>query len=229
MTPVSNRWARNPSQAILPRQTTTRIAGKCADLCGEMNRAVADLLGSGLVARRSAADYGGDPCVAQAEAVVAGDSAGFAGEAELVEDRIHEVAGAVAGERATGAVCAVGSGGEAADEDAGARIAEAGNGAGPVLVVLVGAAAGLADAGTVLAQTRAQFAGDDRFANAVQVRRGRWKLSQSLRQRFRGRGRRDKERVQYVRRIDRIHPSKWKRDGREIWTIGRLAGCTRRW
>jgi hypothetical protein len=37
--------------------------------------------------------------VAQAEAVVAGDGAGFAGEAELVKHRIHEVAGAVSGVR----------------------------------------------------------------------------------------------------------------------------------
>jgi hypothetical protein len=99
-----------------------------------------------------AADDRSDPGVAQAQAVVAGDGAGFGGEAELVQDGVHEVAGAVAGEGAAGAVGAVGAWGEAEDEDAGARVAEAGDGTGPVGMVLVGAASGLADAGAVLAQ-----------------------------------------------------------------------------
>jgi hypothetical protein len=121
--------------------------------------------------------------VAQAEAVVAGDGAGFAGEAELVKHRIHEVAGAVSGERAAGSVCAVGAGSEAEYEDAGAGIAETRDRAGPVFMILIGAAAGVAYAGTVLAQAGTQFAGDDRVADAVQVRRGSWKLGESLRQR----------------------------------------------
>jgi hypothetical protein len=118
--------------------------GQRGDLGGQMRRAVADLLGGGLVAGRGAADDGADPGLAQLEAVVAGDGAGFAGEAELVQDGIHEVAGAVAGEGAAGAVGSVGSGGEAEDEDAGARVAEAGHRFGPVFLVAVGFAAGLA-------------------------------------------------------------------------------------
>jgi hypothetical protein len=66
----------------------------------------------------------------------------------------------------------VGARGEAEDEQAGAGVAEAGHGARPVFVVLVGAAAGLADAGAVVAQARAQLAADDRIANTFES--GRW-------------------------------------------------------
>ena len=66
--------------------------GQRLDLCGEMRGAVANLLGEGLVAGRSAADDRGYPCVSELETVVATDGAGFAGEAELVEDGVHEVA-----------------------------------------------------------------------------------------------------------------------------------------
>jgi len=59
-----------------------------------------------------------------------------------VEDGVHEVAGAIARERAAGTVGSMGSGSQAEDEDAGARVAEAGNGAGPVDLVDVGATAG---------------------------------------------------------------------------------------
>jgi len=138
------------------------------DLVGEMLGAVADLGGGGLVAGRGAADDGGDPGVFEAEAVVAGCSMGLGGESEGVEDRVHEIAGAVAGEGASGAVGSVGSGGEAEDEDAGAGIAEAGDGTGPVSLVYVGAAARLADGGAVGAEPGAELAGDDAFANLIE-------------------------------------------------------------
>ena len=115
-------------------------AGQGLDFSGEVDGAVADLLGERLVAGRGAADDGGDPGVAEPEAVVAGDGAGFAGEAEFVEDGVHEVAGAVAGEGSAGAVGSVGAGGEAEDEDAGFGVAKAGDGAGPVGLVEIGAA-----------------------------------------------------------------------------------------
>ena len=60
------------------------------------------------------------------EAVVASDSAGFAGKSELVEDRIHEVAGAVTGEWTASAVGSMSTWGETEDQDSGSRIAEAG-------------------------------------------------------------------------------------------------------
>ncbi len=45
-----------------------------------------------------------------------------------MQDGIHEVAGAVAGEGTAGAVGSVSAGSEAEDEDSGTRIAKAGTG-----------------------------------------------------------------------------------------------------
>ena len=106
--------------------------------------------------------------MAQLEAVVAVDGARFAGEAELVQDGVHEVAGAVAGEGSAGAVGSVGAGGEAEDEDAGAGVAKAGNGAGPVGLVDIGAAFGFADSAAVFAKTGAALAGDDGVVNLLE-------------------------------------------------------------
>jgi hypothetical protein len=83
------------------------------------------------------------------------------------------VAGAVAGEGAAGAVGSVGSGGETEDEDASERVAEAGDGAGPVGVVDVGSAADFADVGAVVAEARAEVAGADGLADADEVGCGR--------------------------------------------------------
>lgn len=143
-------------------------ARESLNLIGEMGAAVANLLGLGLVAGRGAADDGGDPGVAELEAVVAGDGARFSGEAELVEDRVHKVARAVAGEGAAGAVGSMGSGGKAEDEDEGAGVAKAGDRASPIGLVLVGAAPGFADAAAVVAQTGATLAGDDGTVNLLE-------------------------------------------------------------
>jgi len=143
-------------------------ARKGLDLSGKMAGAVANLLGVRLVAGRSAANDGGDPGVAELEAVVAGDGAGFAGEAELVQDGIHEVARAVAGEGASGAVGSVGAGREAENEDSGAGVPKAGDRAGPVGLVLVGAAFGFADAATVFAKAGAALTSDDGFMNLLE-------------------------------------------------------------
>ena len=105
------------------------------------------------------------------EAVVAVGGAGLVGQAEVVEDGVHEVSGAVASERAAGAVRSVGAGREAQDEDAGAGISEAGNRASPVGLVEIGAAFGLADTLAVFTEPRAEVAGDDRFANLLEERR----------------------------------------------------------
>ncbi len=142
--------------------------GEGGDLGGEVGGAVADLLGRGLVAGRGAADDGADPELAELEAVVAADGHGFGGEAEFVEDGVHEVAGAVAGEGAAGAVGSVGAWGEAEDEDAGVAVAEAGDGLGPVLLVAVGFAAVLADAAAVVAEPGAAGAGDDGVLELVE-------------------------------------------------------------
>ena len=96
------------------------------DLLGEVGAAVANLLRERLVAGRGAADDGSDPRVTELEAVVAGDSAGLAGKPEFVEDRIHEVAGAVTGKWTASAVGSMSTWGETEDQDSGSRIAEAG-------------------------------------------------------------------------------------------------------
>jgi hypothetical protein len=152
----------------LPETDDDANARERLNLSREMRGAVANLLRLGLVAGRSAADDGGDPRVAELEAVVAVGGAGFAGQAQLVQDRVHEVARAVAGEGSAGAVGSVGAGCEAEDEDAGVGVSEAGNGARPVGLVEVGAAFGLADALTVFAEARAEIAGNDRFTNLLQ-------------------------------------------------------------
>ena len=141
------------------------------DLGCEMRSAVADLLRGGLVSGWGAADDGGNPSVAELEAVVAGDGAGLAGEAEIIEDGVHEVAGAVTGEDAASAVGSVSAGSQAEDEDAGARIAEAGDRAGPVGLVPIGTAFGFSDGSAVVSEARAKFARDDGVVNLLKKRR----------------------------------------------------------
>jgi len=143
-------------------------AWKRLDFASEMGGTVANLLGLRLVTGRSAADDRGDPGVAEFEAVVAVEGTGLASESKLMQDGVHEVAGAVACEGTPCAVGSVGAGCEAKDEDAGAWIAKTGNGAGPVGLVEVGAAFGLANAPTVFAQARAETAGNDGFANLLE-------------------------------------------------------------
>jgi hypothetical protein len=57
-----------------------------------MRGAVANFLREGLVAGRGTADDRGDPRVAEFEAVVSGYGDGSAGQAELMQDGVHEVA-----------------------------------------------------------------------------------------------------------------------------------------
>lgn len=90
---------------------------------------------------------------------------GLTGKAEFVQDGIHEVARAVSGKGPSGAVRPVCSGSESKNEDACARVSEAGNGATPVGLVLVGAAFGFGYATTVGAETGAALAVDDGLLN----------------------------------------------------------------
>jgi hypothetical protein len=138
------------------------------DLGGEVRGAVAEFLWERLVAGRGAADDGGDPGVAELETVVAGDGQWSGGEAKLVEDWIHEVAGAVAGKGSAGSVGSVGPGGEAEDEDSCPGVAKARDGTGPVGLVDIGAAFGFADSAAVFAKARAALAGDDGPMNPLE-------------------------------------------------------------
>src|SRR5258708_15836720 len=93
------------------------------NLVGKVGGAVANLLGVGLVAGRGAANDGGDPGVAELQAIFAGDGAGFGGETKLMQDGIHEVSGAVTGEGAAGPIGSLGARGEPEAGHAGSGIA----------------------------------------------------------------------------------------------------------
>jgi hypothetical protein len=142
------------------------------NLCGEVSRAITNLLGSRFVAGRGAADDGSDPGVAKFQAVVAGGACWLAGEAQFVQHGIHEVAGAIAGEGAARSIGSMRTGSKPEDENAGARVSEARDWPGPVGLILIGAALCLADASAVIAEPRATLAADDRFSN-LKEKRGR--------------------------------------------------------
>ena len=143
--------------------------GEQVELFVEVGRAGGQLARGGLVVGRGAADGGGDPEVVELHAIVAGDGGWLGGVAGGVKQWVEEGAGAVTGERAAGAVGAVGTGGQAQEEDAGSLVAEAGDGAGPILVVAVGAAFFAGDGIAVCAEARAALAGDD-----LLVEQGEW-------------------------------------------------------
>lgn len=108
--------------------------------------------------------------MAKFEAVVCRDGARFVRQAEIVQNRVHEVAGAVAGEDAPGTIRAVRSGGKSQDKDAGAWIAKARHGTRPVGLIKVGTASNLADALAVASQPRTTLAGNDVLAGEVERR-----------------------------------------------------------
>ncbi len=140
---------------------------QCLDLSSEVGGAVTNLLGLRLVPGWSTADDRGDPGMAKLEAVLAMDGSRFVGQAEFVQDGIHEVARAIAGKGAAGAVGAVCAGGEAENQDACAWVAEAGNGTGPVGLIQVGTAFRFAYAATIVAKAGTAFTGNDGVTNLM--------------------------------------------------------------
>src|SRR5262249_40941449 len=118
-------------------------------------------LGGRLVSRRRAADAGGDVAVAEAETVALVKGRWLIGKAGPVEGGVEEVAGAVAGEDAAGAVAAVRRGGQADDDHARPRIAEACDRLAPVIVMAEGAALGPRDLFAPGNQARAAVAAND--------------------------------------------------------------------
>lgn len=143
-------------------------ARELPQLGSEMCSTVADLLWRGFVSRGSAADHGSDPCISKAKAIFPRGTFRLAGETSLVQNRVHEVTGTIARKGSARAIGSMGSGGEAKDEKAGPRIAEARNWASPVGLVLIGASLGLTNLLTVAAQANAAFAGDDGLVNLEQ-------------------------------------------------------------
>jgi hypothetical protein len=82
-----------------------------------------------------------------------------------VQDRIHEVTGAVPGKRSPGTISTMCAGSESKDQDARFGVPEARYRAGPVGLVLIRAATLLAYAPAVFSQAGAAFAGDDGVLN----------------------------------------------------------------
>jgi hypothetical protein len=138
-------------KGYFPQANDDANSRESLNLAGKVGGTVSNLLGLRLITGWSTPDDGGDPGVAQFQAVVAMNGAWFGGEAKLVQDGVHEVAGAVAGEGSAGSIGAMGTRCEAENEDASAGISKAWNGATPVSLVLVGSTSGVGDATTVIA------------------------------------------------------------------------------
>lgn len=142
-----------------------------ADLGSEVRTAVANLLRSRLVAGRGATNNRGDPCVTQPQTILARSGVRLIRESGLVKDGVHEMTRTISGEGPSGAVGPMGSRSEAQDKHAGSRISEAGNGSGPINLVLIGAPTSLADALAVGPKACTALAGDDGLLDAEQ----RWR------------------------------------------------------
>ena len=157
--PASTRQVE--SQASLPSVDDHPHAGQRGPLRLEERQAGVELLRRRLVVRRRAAHRGGDPGVAQRQAVAPRLGDREAGEAGGVHRRHQEQAGAIAGEHPAGAVGAVRAGRQADDQQARLGIAEAGQRAAPVGLVAIRGALHRRDVGAVRPQPRAPRARDD--------------------------------------------------------------------
>ena len=131
------------------------------ELALEVGTAVCELGRERLVGGRRAASGSSDVGVFQFEPVVAVSGNGLICEAAAIERGKQEVAGAVSGEDAAGAIASVSGGREAQDEKLGAWIAEAGDRLAPVLGGGEGAALFAGDLLAIGDQARALAAGDD--------------------------------------------------------------------
>jgi len=148
--------------------------GKRCHLGGQVGRAGAYLLRRRLIAGWGAANDRTNPNVAQLKAVVAANGSGFASEAEFMQHRIHEVSGAVAGERAAGAVGSVSSWCKAENKDAGLRIAESGHRLGPVFLVAIRFPTSLPDTTNVRYQAGTPRAARDVLLDLIEDWEGRF-------------------------------------------------------
>jgi len=78
-----------------------------------------------------------------------------------VQDRIHEVAGAIPGERTTCAISAVSAGREAEDKDSSPGVTKTRDWASPIGLVLVSSTLGFSDFAAIGPQSGAALASDD--------------------------------------------------------------------
>ena len=127
----------------------------------EKVRTVADLFWRGLVLRRSAAHHGGDVGIAQRESVFFVRSRGLRGEAGAVQHAIEKMTGAIAGERAAGAVGAMCARRQAENQHPRVHIAKARYWLGPIVAIAIGAALLTPDLLAVIDQPRTAGAGNE--------------------------------------------------------------------
>lgn len=138
------------------------------NLTSEVGGAVTDLLGQRLISGWSTANDRGNPGVTELKAIIAINGARLGRQAKFVQDGIHEVAGTIPGKRAASTIGSVSAGGQAENKNAGAGVAEAGNRARPVSLILVGAALRFADTAAVVTKPGTAFTGDDGVANLLE-------------------------------------------------------------
>ena len=131
------------SHAKPPRQRITRTPQQLQ--FGEPPTFAGIALGGArLVGRRRATDGGGDVTIPQPQAVAAADRRRAVGESGPVQGGEKEIARAVAGEDAAGAIAAVSRRSQAENQDAGGRVTETGDGPAPVFLVAIGSPFGSA-------------------------------------------------------------------------------------
>jgi len=127
----------------------------------EERAAVGDLLWKRLVRRRRAPRGGADVAVGKGEPIAAALAGGLIRQAAAMQGGEEEIARAISGEHSSGAIGAMGGGGEADDPDPRIWIAKAGNGFAPVVPFDESAAFFLRDIEAVIAQPRTTGALDN--------------------------------------------------------------------
>src|SRR5580693_8465337 len=105
----------------------------------QIRSALRQLLRKRLVIGRSAAYRRRDVEAFQLKAILAIGRGGLVGKAGFIQNREHELARRISGERPAGAVRAVRSGSQAEDKNARIGIAKAGHGLAPVIAIAIGA------------------------------------------------------------------------------------------
>ncbi len=134
----------------------------------QVSSASSNLLGGGFVGGRRAANHGRDIGMAQPQAILAMRCRWLRREAERVQHRVHEIAGAVSRKGASGTIRSVGAGCQSQNENPGTGVAETGYWPRPVSLIPVGTASRLPDCGAVAAKSRAELAGDNLVLNLDQ-------------------------------------------------------------
>jgi hypothetical protein len=158
--PVSFQIVEVGVESNLPKSHDHSQVLQALDLAIKEGRTVGEFLRQRFVVGRSAASGGCDVQILECEAVLAIDCVRLARESKLVENRIHEVAGGIAGERASRAIRAVCAGREAEHEHMRIRIAEARYRFSPIIVIAISTALFAGNSLAISHETRALRAGD---------------------------------------------------------------------